>query len=381
MSGARSRALLALHERGSISRSDLGAVLGITRSTAAAVAAELCRAGYADESGGPSGHVGRPSLMLRAIPTSLVIISVELRVDSCHGLAYGFGGEHLGHMVVDRDSAEITPADAAATLAGLVVSLGGALPESARVAAISVAVPGIVDPYTGFVAYAPHLGWRDVDWGPTLLTELDTPLSVAFGNDANLGALGEHLRGAGRGVDAMLYVSGGIGIGGGYVDRGRIRTGGAGFAGEIGHMPIQPDGQPCPCGARGCWETLIGRDIIASRWGGDFDDLIASAHAGDPVALTVIDDAGHWLGLGLRGLIAITDPARVVLGGHLARVLPLVSARVHEECASLPQMRAGRVDIVAGELGQDAALIGGAETQLIAMIGADPPSRGINSDH
>ena len=303
----------------------------------------------------------------------MVVISVELRVDSSHGLAYGFGGEHLAHQVIDRKQAEISPSDAASILAELVGTLHDSLPESARVVGISIAVPGVVDPYTGLVAYAPHLGWRDVDWGPTLLTELDTPLPVSFGNDANLGALGERLRGAGRGAEAMLYVSGGIGIGGGYVDRGRIRTGGAGFAGEIGHMPIKPDGESCSCGARGCWETLIGREVIASRWGDDFDGLIAAAHAGDAAALSIVDEAGQWLGLGLRGLIAITDPGRVVLGGHLAQMLPLVAARVHEECAPLPQMRAGRVEIVAGELGQDAALIGGAETQLIAMIGADPP--------
>jgi predicted NBD/HSP70 family sugar kinase len=365
--------LVVLHERGTLSRSDLGAALGITRSTAAAIAAELCRAGYAEESGGLSGHVGRPSHTLRAHPTSIVIISVDVRVDSCHVLAYGFGGVHLARAVIDRDMAGITPDEAASTIARAVVGVQSELPSDSRVAGISIAVPGIVDAYTGFVAYAPHLGWRDVDWGPSVLTALDTPLPVSFGNDANLGALGEHLRGAGRGVDAMLYVAGGIGIGGGYVERGRVRTGGAGFAGEIGHMPIDPDGDVCPCGARGCWETLIGRDVIASRWNGDFDDLLDAGRRGDTDALAVLEVTGHWLGLGLRGLIAITDPARVVLGGHLAPLFPLVEVYVHAECASLPQMRTGRVDIVAGALGDDAALIGGAEVQMVAAMGPVPP--------
>jgi predicted NBD/HSP70 family sugar kinase len=235
-------------------------------------------------------------------------------------------------------------------------------------------VPGIVDAYTGFVSYAPHLGWRDVEWGPSVLDSLNTPLPVSFGNDANLGALGEHLRGAGRGVEAMLYVSGGIGIGGGYVERGRVRMGGAGFAGEIGHMPVDPTGAACPCGAHGCWETHIGRDAIASRWNGEFDSLLEFANSGDPAALGVVEVTGHWLGLGLRGLIAITDPARVVLGGHLAALLPLASEQVHAECASLPQVRTGRVDIVAGALGEDAALIGGAEVQMTATIGAASPT-------
>jgi predicted NBD/HSP70 family sugar kinase len=373
VSGARTRALIVLHERGTISRSDLGSALGITRSTAAAISAELCRAGYAEESGGLSGHVGRPSHTLRADPTSIVIVSVDVRVDSCHALAYGLGGTHLAREVIDREMAGMTPEEAGATVARSVEGVQSVLPADSRIAGISISVPGIVDSITGFVSYAPHLGWRDVEWGPSLLTALDTPLPVSFGNDANLGALGEHLRGAGRGVEAMLYVSGGIGIGGGYVERGRVRMGGAGFAGEIGHMPIGPDGEPCLCGARGCWETLIGRDVIASRWNGDFNYLLHAAHRGEGGALDVMKATGHWLGLGLRGLIAITDPARVVLGGHLAALLPLVSEYVQAECASLPQVRTGRVDIVAGALGQDAALIGGAEVQMMATIGSASP--------
>ena len=368
MTGTRTRALLALHERGTISRSDLGSVLGITRSTAASVAIELCRTGFAEESGGMSGHVGRPSLTLRAIPSSLVIVSVELRVDSCHALAYGFGGTHLGHESVIQDMADIDPAEAARIVADLVGVVARALPAGSRWEGISVAIPGIVDERSGFVAYAPHLGWRDVEWGGLLRSSLDAERPVSFANDANLGAMGEYLRGAGRGVDAMLYVSGGIGIGGGYVDRGRLRTGGAGYAGEIGHLPVDQQGDVCRCGARGCWETRIGREVIAASWEGTFDDLVDAAYAGDARAVTIVQDAGRWLGIGLRGVIAITDPARVVLGAHLAQLLPLVIGQVREECATLPQMRAGRVEIVGGALGDDAALIGGGEVSVMSAI-------------
>lgn len=368
MTGTRTRALLALHERGTISRSDLGSLLGITRSTAASVAIELCRTGFAEESGGMSGHVGRPSLTLRAIPSALVIISVELRVDSCHALAYGFGGTHLRHESVVQDMADIDPDVAARLVADLVTSVARDLPPGSRWAATSIAVPGIVSETSGFVAYAPHLGWRDVEWGARLRSLLGTEHPLTFANDANLGAMGEYLRGAGRGVDAMLYVSGGVGIGGGYVDRGRVRTGGAGYAGEIGHMPVDPQGAACRCGARGCWETRIGREVIASEWAGTFDDLIDAAYAGDAHAVAIVQAAGRWLGIGLRGVIAITDPARVVLGGHLAQLLPLVIGQVRDECAPLPQMRAGRVEIVGGALGEDAALIGGGEVSVMSAI-------------
>lgn len=368
MTESRTKALLALHQRGSVSRSDLGTLLGITRSTAAAVAAELCGAGFAEEIGGASGHVGRPSLTLRAVPTSLVIISVELRVDSCHALAYGIGGEQLAREVETRDMVDISPEVAASLVSTLVASVHSTLPAHSHWVGTSIAVPGIVDARSGFVSYAPHLGWRDVAWGQMVCAAMGADHSITFGNDANLGALGEYLRGAGRGVEAMLYVSGGIGIGGGYVDRGRLRTGGAGFAGEIGHMCIDPDGPECLCGARGCWETFIGRDVITAPWRGTFAELVDAAASGDARARDIVADAGRWLGLGLRGLIAITDPARVVLGGHLAPLLPLVIGRVWEECATLPQVRAGRVEIVPGALGDEAALIGGAEVSAMSAI-------------
>lgn len=368
MSSSRTKALLALHERGTISRSDLVTLLGITRSTAAAIAADLCQSGYAEESGGLSGHVGRPSRTLRALPTSLVIMSVELRVDSCHVLAYGLGGTHVARESVTREMADISPETAASVVAGCVASVAGALPQGSRWVATSIAVPGIVEERSGFVAYAPHLGWRDLSWGAHVRTALGAKCPITFGNDANLGALGEHLRGAGRGVEAMLYVAGGIGIGGGYVDRGRLRTGGAGFAGEIGHMCVDPDGAPCLCGARGCWETLIGRDVITSGWSGTFDQLIDAAYAGDARAVAIVQQAGRWVGVGLRGLIAITDPSRVVLGGHLAQLLPLMVGQVRRECATLPQVRAGRVEVVPGALGGDAALIGGAEVAMVSAI-------------
>lgn len=368
MSSSRTKALLALHERGNISRSDLVTLLGITRSTAAAIAADLCQSGYAEESGGLSGHVGRPSRTLRALPTSLVIMSVELRVDSCHVLAYGLGGAHVARESVTREMADISPEAAASVVAGCVASVARALPQGSRWAATSIAVPGIVEESSGFVAYAPHLGWRDLSWGAQVRSALGADRPITFGNDANLGALGEHLRGAGRGVEAMLYVAGGIGIGGGYVDRGRVRTGGAGFAGEIGHMCVDPDGVACRCGARGCWETLIGRDVITSGWSGTFDQLIDAAYAGDARAVAIVQQAGRWVGVGLRGLIAITDPSRVVLGGHLAQLLPLVVGQVRRECATLPQVRAGRVDVVPGALGEDAALIGGAEVAMGSAI-------------
>ena len=124
----------------------------------------------------------------------------------------------------------------------------------------------------------------------------------------------------------------------------------------------------CRCGARGCWETRIGREVIAASWEGSFDDLVDAAYAGDARAVAIVQDAGRWLGIGLRGVIAITDPARVVLGAHLAQLLPLVIGQVREECATLPQMRAGRVEIVGGALGDDAALIGGGEVSVMSAI-------------
>ena len=184
----------------------------------------------------------------------------------------------------------------------------------------------------GFVHFAPNLGWRDVPLGRLVADRLGSSLPVTIANEADLGALAEHTWGAGVGVHHLVYVSSEVGVGGGLVIDGRPLVGAAGCAGEVGHFQVNPLGERCRCGAIGCWETEIGGPAILRRIGiaeknyqpEAVTRLLREAAWGDPVALAAVEDVGRWLGTGLAGLVNVFNPQRVVLGGWLATMWPMV---------------------------------------------------------
>jgi len=196
---------------------------------------------------------------------------------------------------------------------------------------------------------------------------LDLPVMVA--NEADLGALAEQRRGAAVGVDDVLYLSGEVGVGGGLIVDGRPLIGAAGYAGEVGHLPVNPAGGTCRCGAIGCWETEVGERALLLRAGRPrasgrtaVDAVIAEAEAGSAVALAALSETGEWLGIGLAGLVNLFNPSLVVLGGVFGRMAPFVAHDV-EEALDRRALRAPRevVRVVPTSLGPDATLIGAAE--------------------
>ena len=244
---------------------------------------------------------------------------------------------------------------------------------------IGVAVAGVVRRSDGLVAMAPNLGWTDVPLGTKLSAALDAAVPVAVGNEADLGVLAEHRRGAAVGVDDVLYVSGEVGVGGGLIVGGHPLDGAAGYGGEIGHMPVNPSGSPCRCGSIGCWETEVGEEALLARSGrprdagrAGIDEVLRDAEAGVAPALAALDDVGRWLGVGLAGLVNILNPRLIVLGGQFSRIFPFVRVSLEAELGrrALPAPRA-LVRVVPASLGVDAPLLGAAELAFEPIL-ADP---------
>ena len=244
---------------------------------------------------------------------------------------------------------------------------------------IGVAVAGIVRRSDGLVSMAPNLGWIDQPLGDRLADELGTDLPIAFANEADLGALAEHRRGAAMGADHVLYISGEVGVGGGLIVDGRPLSGIAGYGGEVGHLPVNPDGAECTCGARGCWETEVGAMRLLRRAGrsalggpAEIDALLAAAAAGSGPDRAALAETGRWLGIGLAGLVNVLNPGLVVFGGLFQRIHPHVASIVEAELdrRTLPASRR-LVRVVAGSLGAEAPLIGAAELALEPVL-ADP---------
>ena len=199
-------------------------------------------------------------------------------------------------------------------------------------------------------------------------------LDVVVDNEANLAALGELWFGGHEDLDDFIHVSGEIGVGGGIVIGGELFRGVRGFAGEIGHVVVQPDGPRCRCGARGCLEQVAGQEAILraaglpgavgtslGQPGGSVAELLAMARDGEPDTLRAIESAGRALGIGLSATVNIVDPSTVVLGGLYAALEPWLSKPLLEELRERAiALGWSPVRLLASRLGPDAAVRGAA---------------------
>lgn len=368
-----------LRRRGPSSRSALVAATGLTRSAIGRLVGELVDLGLAVEEAALSdGSPGRPSPVVRVDRSRFGVLAVEIGVDELTAAVVALDGsvERISRIARSRDRQEFP--EVVADVAGLVAELGcgDRLVDGLQVIATGVAIPALVRD-DGGVAVAPNLGWRDVDLATTVAEAIALDGPVFVGNDADLGALAEFTFGVR--ADHMVFVSGEVGVGGSVITGGVRITGRSGFAGEFGHMPVNPVGRPCSCGAIGCWETEIGERALLRRAGLDVDggvpavdELIERAGAADPVALAALADEGRWLGIGIAGLINAFDPDVVVLGALLDRVLPSVRGPLEAELAARRIHGLDRsVPVVGATAGRNAVLLGAAELAFAALL-ADP---------
>ncbi|MFJ9677857.1 ROK family protein [Streptomyces sp. NPDC101194] len=190
--------------------------------------------------------------------------------------------------------------------------------------AAGVAVPGIVDAENGIAVYASNLGWRDVPMRELLGRRLGG-VPVALGHDVRTGGLAEGRIGAGKGADRFLFVPLGTGIAGAIGIAGTIEAGAHGYAGEIGHIVVRPDGPDCGCGQRGCLETLASASAVTRAWAAasgdpaaDAADCAKAVESGDPAAVEVWRNAVDALAAGLVTALTLLDPRALIIGGGLA---------------------------------------------------------------
>lgn len=372
--------LRELHERGPLSRSALVTRTGLTRSAIRGligefVAADLVTEERAERLGAP----GRPSPVVRPNPDRAVVLALEIAVDSLAAAVIGLGGDVLERVRVDRPRGHLS----ADLLVPDLVSLADQVRRQPGAGDVLVgagtAVVGTVRRADGLVSLAPNLGWHDEPLGERLARALGPDVPVHVGNEADLGALGELHRGVAIGVDDLVFVSGEVGVGGGIIVGGTPLQGAAGYAGEIGHMPVNPAGVRCRCGSVGCWETEVGEDALLRRagypYGGgprEVELVLRDAAAGESQALAALQEVGHWLGIGLAGLVNVFNPSLVVLGGLFGRMHPFVSSTIDGELDRLGLASSRRlVRVAPAALGIDAPLIGAAELAFEPLL-ADP---------
>lgn len=370
-----------LHLHGPTTRTQLGKITGLTRSAVGDLVAELTARDLVSESGviAEFGRTrGRPSLLVAPRADVARVLAVVIGDDTLRAAWVGLGGS-VG--TVSEMAHDYVPDDPAPSLDQLATMLRRQLADHRHPPlAIGVAVPGLVRATDGAVALAPRLGWRDLRLVDELRRRIDVHVPLVTGNDSNFSALAEHLRGAGRDHDHMIYLGCELGVGGGIIVDGRLLQGGyPGYAGEVGHMVIGDGTLPCYCGGHGCWETQVAADAVFRHAGtpvprgharkAALAGLLARSEQGDPDARAALTALLPAFAAGVATLLSLFNPGRIILDGVFAHLLRHAESELRTAIAyRRPVMSHGSVDLVPAELGTRGPLLGAAEAAVDAFL-------------
>ena len=345
-----------------LSRAALAAATGVTRATASALADALLEAGLvAEVSPPPATGAGRPAAGLVPAAEGPAGLGLEINVDYLAACVVDLTGAVRATVISHGDQRGREVAEVLGDLAALAREAEAA--AGLTVAGAAVAVPGLVEAPHGRVRRAPNLVWQDVEIGAELRRLLpDTPFEPVIGNEADFAALAEahgapddaadDAEGRPGALTDFLYVSGEIGVGAGVILDRELFRGARGWAGEIGHVTVEPDGASCRCGARGCLETVAGLEALRR----DGPEAAASA-----------------LGRAASAAVNLLDLPAVVLGGayalpEFAALVPGVEKALAEHVVSA---RWAPVAVHVSRRGT-AAAVTGAATAVIRRVHADP---------
>lgn len=380
-----------------VSRAYLVRISGLNKSTVGSLLAQLQSWGFVKESGKSEPRPGRPGTLVDVNPAAGRIVGVEIGVGFISVVVTDFKAQVIWRQKVETESQyPLSQTQILEQAEQLIQTAIDATPCEHHLFGIGVTVPALIDHSTGMVLFAPNLKWSEVSFRDKWQQRFGVPVIVE--NDANAAALGEQMIGVAKQVDNFVYLSAGVGLGGGLIIGGKLYGGVGGFAGEVGHMTLEPDGPLCNCGNRGCWETFVGpvaivrcvRQAVAqgrapnllamAEVNGNVDAIrlehvLLAAAQGEPAVLDVLNDVGCYLGIGIANLINTFNPSLVVLGGVLSLAGPYILPRAQEEVnvRTLSVVRRG-VKITLSAFKFDAAVMGGV-TLILRKILGNPTAR------
>jgi predicted NBD/HSP70 family sugar kinase len=305
-------------------------------------------------------------VLMTLVPRAAFAVGVDMGHEHLRVAVCDLSGDLLSDefTAIDVDHAPHETMDLAKELVAR--TLARAEVDREQVIGVGMALAAPVDGQTGRVFARGILpSWGGVE--PVTEMERRLELPVRLSNDANLGALGEHVYGAGRGVDEMAYVRLSAGIGLGLVLGGRAFGGSSGIAGELGHVRVAPAGPICRCGNRGCLEMVASPGAVAKLLGPDVTvaRMLDLARAGDRGAQRAIGDAGDLIGEALATLVTLLNPKLIVVGGDLATTGDVVLEPIRAAIARYSVPPAGAaVEVTRGTLGERAEVLGAAALVL-----------------
>jgi predicted NBD/HSP70 family sugar kinase len=378
-----------VRELGPRSRARIAADTGLNKATVSSLVAELVERGLLREGLADSSRVlGRPGQLVELDGSGVCGIGAEINVDYLAVTALDLAGDTVSRRRVPMDVAHLGPGTTLDRLADLIrEAVATVNARGGQVAGVTLAVPGLVQGHTGELKLAPNLGWGEVPVIQGMRDRLGEPsYSLHVDNEANLAALAAYAElrrteemGKAGPVQDIVLLTGAVGVGGGMVSNGHLIRGGHGYSGEVGHMPVAPDGRVCGCGRTGCWETVVGLTALLHKATDEDDpvrdpsldveqrlaEITRRAEAGEPRTLTALSEVGTWLGIGGAILVNVLNPDVLVLGGYFAVLGPWLQEPLETAIRDrVIAPESGGCRVVRSELGFTAAVHGGAQISL-----------------
>ncbi|MUG46268.1 ROK family transcriptional regulator [Paenibacillus woosongensis] len=369
-----------IRQRQPLSRADIAATLGLNKATVSSLVSELIESQLVTEIGPGESSGGRKPTLLLFNRGAGYAIGIDIRVNDLFALLVDLEGNVIRERTVPLEDS--SPDHALEQIRKMIHWLSKKAPESPYgIVGIGIGVPGLVDEKSRIVS-APNLGWNNVAVQNLLISEFGE--NVHIDNEANAGAIGEKLYGAGRDAANLIYISIGVGIGSGMIVGGELYRGISNFSGEVGHMTVSENGPLCRCGNRGCWETLASEkallDRAAQRWKDSsaasdeegLDRLLNLARAGDPDALSLLQETGNHLGVGLANLVNILNPELIVIGNRLSMAGDLLQEpMLHTLESRSLSYHMKKTQVAFAELGIRSTALGAASMPITSFL-ADP---------
>lgn len=357
----RSLVVETVRRYGGLTQVELAAATGLSTATVSTLVRELLAAGVVEAT--TTTRSGRRAQLVTLAKQVGLVLGVQIGHRHLRVALSDFSNEVLAEqsLPLPPDHRVDTSLDRVALLSvDMIERVGSSLED---VVAIGVGLPAPVDSSTGMVSVRGIMrGWDEVHLAHVLHKRLGRPVFVD--NDANLGALAESTLGAAREYRDSIFVRASHGVGAGIVISGRVHRGFAGTAGEIGHVQVDPGGQICRCGSRGCLDTIVGAHALvealrANRGVTALRDVITLANEGDPGCRQVVADAGAQIGAVVAGLAMAVNPQCIVVGGELAETGEVLLGPLREAVRRRVLLnQIAPLEVVPASLGQRAEVIG-----------------------
>jgi predicted NBD/HSP70 family sugar kinase len=361
-----------------LSRADVAAATGMTRATAARLVDELVASHLLDEVEREAPpRRGRPATPLAA-GSRIGALGLQVDAGLLAARVLDLRGRVVDEEVCEGDLVNSDPGATLRRLGGLASDVLARLPRGLRLVGSGLALPGLVDEATGVLLRAPNLGWHEQRPAAMLAGHLPPELMPALGNEADLAArtVADSAPGRPGPHRDFVYLSGHIGIGGAAVLGGRVMTGSSGWAGEIGHVCVDPRGPACRCGSTGCLEQYAGRHALVRAaglpLGAGSGEVAAAAAGGSADARQALDRAAWALGVAVAGVVNVLDIPTVVLGGHLGELADLLRPDLENRLDQRVLSARWRRPRVEAALAAPAAGATGAALRLLDEVVQDP---------